>query len=348
MRYISLAIISLLLILIFYPEQHALKSNSINLRQSLIGSYNTSPESYDGEKLLYLEQVLEKRYNLIIKDIATENKIIIDEVFLNDIHNGINQMWIDEKLIAYEKYPDVFFYRIDTKEYRKIENSKLGLTASGESEVVINSISRKEFYKYDFYKEELVKAFDENVVRESIGSSTYKIFNPKISNDGLKVAFRLDVSEDDKMKSKTAIFNFENKKLTVFKSHILHFNWAGGYISGVGHLGPKRFYSRWNLNGIEVKKFRKYLDINHFSETTRYIAYDNYYGSETVNLEIYDKKENETYKIFSHKFDDLTWRKKLHVNPSFNLIGNKLYFNRAIGNESFEIEYVDLKRQAVN
>ena len=75
----------------------------------------------------------------------------------------------------------------------------------------------------------------------------------------------------------------------------------------------------------------------------KYFAGESWYKSNPIELRLYARGSRESLrKIFSHSFVRLTWDNggRHHVNPSFSRDGMRLYYNKAVNeNTSYAFSY---------
>lgn len=136
----------------------------------------------------------------------------------------------------------------------------------------------------------------------------------------------------------------------------MHFQWFDntsffGYMEkgGIGidlekHIVHEMY--RWNLEGDVIEHLSGHGCHGAASPDGRYFAGESWYFSDRISLNVYQRGESSPLmEIFSHSFSHLTWRNggRHHVNPSFSRDGMRLYYNKAVNENTSQAFAYDLE-----
>jgi hypothetical protein len=99
---------------------------------------------------------------------------------------------------------------------------------------------------------------------------------------------------------------------------------------------------RWNLDGEIIEQLAGYGCHGAARSDGKYFAGESWYGSDPIVLRLYARGSRDSlHTIFSHHFVRPTWQNgRHHVNPSFSRDGMRLYYKKAVNeNTSHAFSY---------
>ena len=85
---------------------------------------------------------------------------------------------------------------------------------------------------------------------------------------------------------------------------------------------------------------------NHIdgSPDREYYTGDRAYPGYPVDIFLYKRGQVEPIAVFGGQdFQDCTWKKKVHANPTFSRDGKRIYFNRPVSEDRAEACFVEVE-----
>jgi len=317
------------------------------------GYYGVTPESPDEKRLCYTlypeptDLIRDEKYPVNLAELWVCN---IDgtghrRLFKGNsiVHNGLRQSWVDNERIVFASVDDTYIINADTGkiEFGPFEGFDPGHYAlDGKVLMYQRKIFTKPqgIYELDTAtgKMRLAVPYDRD------------IRHTQCSPDGKKILFRTDNNN----KTHLGLADIESGSLEIFPGiKPMHFQWFDkqsffGYIvPNVIGGGPNKHLHemyRWNLDGEIIEHLAGYGCHGAARADGKYLAGESWYGSDPIVLRLYARRSRESlHTIFSHNFVLPTWRSgRHHVNPSFSRDGMRLYYKKAVNeNTSHAFSY---------
>lgn len=337
-----------------------------------IGSYDVSPESPDGTKILYMQWTRIPKVPsggdgavwYCSRDLKQRTKII--DVHNIGVHNGAETAWLDNQRIQVSgvwdgKTRGPAIVKIDgTIEFGPYKGLEI-LHEPVNGKVLMLGINGREeagrgLFVLDTATGGLRKICDESsflsyagrmpVMREP---AQWRFSHPTWSKDGSYIALCL---ENEKTPFGEYLFSFrpDFTDVVFFGKKPTHFNWYDNHDSIYGSdngvqdgLRNDNSIRRWTRDGKWIETLSgSPATHNAMSPDKQWFTGESWYGSDPV-LYLYRKgSTNATATVMSHRFRHMTWDMRAHVNPAFSRDGTRLYYNRATSDSLNEVWCADL------
>ena len=331
-------------------EKPALKPNArerkipLSDATSVWGYYGVPPESPDGKRLCYalypepIDLNRDERYPVYPAQLwvcnidGTRHRMLFKGS--GSVHNGLLQSWVDDKRIVFVSDGAARIIHADTGkiEFGPLKGFRCGHYARG---------GKVLFYKYPNAgsDQQGLHEFDTATGKMRLVLPHSKgIWHVQYSPDGRKALFTTDGN------THLVVANLDGSGIKMFPGKKpMHFQWFDdqsffGYahqgVVGVD-LNKHREYElyRWNLDGKVIEYLAGHGCHGAAREDGEYFAGESWYQSKPIKLRLYAQGSREPLlTIFSHSFDKVTWFNggRHHVNPSFSRDGMRLYYNKAV------------------
>jgi hypothetical protein len=318
------------------------------------GYYNTTPESPDGSKIAYTkflsspkndraEQVPAEIW--ICSTALSEHKKVADINALA-VHNGARIQWLDNRSFAYE---DDSIRVIDTEGTPLIKavKGRIGhescqgkiLYAANDPGTQLSTI-----YEYDIPGRQIIKLGDvmdfkevtDHYPSENLREvSNFNILHLQYSQNGKKIAFRLDIGLSNEKYKHLVIMNKDKTAIRYFGPKPMHFSWFDNE-SIVGHDNQiddnypnDKSARRWDLERNVIETLSGTGNHLGASFDRQLYASETWYQQIPVILSVY--KRGETVAFWQDTISQdhhTTWELAFHANPSFSRDGKRVYFNK--------------------
>ncbi len=308
------------------------------------GYYGVTPESPDEKRLCYAlypeptETTNDERYAVHPAELWVCN---IDgtghrRLFKGNssVHNGLMQSWVDNKRIVFASDGDTRIINADTGKvlFGPFEGFSPGHYALSGKVLM--------YQRRNFTKPRGIYEFDTATgkMRLAVPYDKY-IGHVQCSTDGKTILFK----NKDNNKNYIGVADLESGKFKLFPGEKpMHYQWFDeqtffGYIvlNVMGgdpntHLLHEMY--RWNLDGEIVEYLAGYGCHGAARSDGKYFAGESWYGSDPIVLRLYARGSRDSlHTIFSHNFVLPTWKSgRHHVNPSFSRDGMRLYYKKAV------------------
>ena len=324
---------------------------------SVWGYYGVSPESPDAKRLCYAvfpEPVDLKRNErhavytaqlwVCNADGTGHRKLFAGKTA---VHNGLSQSWVDNNRIIFAD-----------KNATAIVNADTGKIEFG---------PWKGFYlaHHPLNGKVLVYPIDRSIKPQGLreldtatGKMRLVVKHDKIdwhvmySPDGRKVLFTTNNN------ATLVLANLDGKILKTYPGEKpMHYQWFDDEsIFGYAHKGVmgvdirskkhRNFHMyRWGLDGEIIEYLAGHGCHGAGRADGEYFAGESWYFSKEIALRLYRRGQRKPLaEIFSHRFFHVTWRNggRHHVNPSFSRDGMRLYYNKAVNENTTHAFSYDL------
>ncbi|OHB49557.1 MAG: hypothetical protein A2Y10_09020 [Planctomycetes bacterium GWF2_41_51] len=90
-------------------------------------------------------------------------------------------------------------------------------------------------------------------------------------------------------------------------------------------------FRRWNLNKQVIETLAGQVNHTAFSPDRQWFAGESFYRSDPVKLFIYKRGEISPVAVIFEGNAEVVWQNVGHINPAFSRDGNRLYYNRTVG-----------------
>lgn len=332
-------------------EESRERKITISGKGSAWGLYGVHPDSPDGERLVYTvytEPVDLERKELyyypaelwVCNSDGTNHRRLWNG--RSTIHNGLGQSWVDNHRIAFRAQGSVMVINADTGDMEFGPFEGYG-TAHYALDGKVLLVSRDEgIYELNVHT---------GRIRMVLPYANSSISHLQYSPDGNKLLFTTAGN------SHLVMANIDGSELTVLPgTKPMHFQWFDnrsffGYsheeVVGVDlskHHWREMY--RYDLDGQVIEHMAGHGCHGDIRRDGMYIAGENWYGSDPIELYLYRRGEREPLTtIFSHPFTRMVWdiRDRHHVNPSFSRCGRYLYYNKAVAENVNHAFRYDLK-----
>jgi len=344
--------------------------DSADNRSTLLGYYNTCPESPDGKRIAYVvvdSETDEKGFNgkgsvWLVDRGFTTRKHLTDLGYVQ-LHNGAFILWVDNRHIAFKDRDTVKVMNVDSEKIIFSRSfSRFGHNAFNGEILLMNndqeSGTEAGLYKYNIYSgettllAELTDFYQSRGEVEEFGPiSEWRLLHAQWSPNGKRIALRLDVmkSSGNEKDRYLATLNNQGNDIVVFGRKPMHFQWYDDHTI-IGHdnqiddgMPNDKSARRWDYHASLVETIAG--PGNHLASfpSKGLFASDSWYHSNPVQLQLYQKGESTPCSVvFRHGFDSIVWKRRAHVNPAFSRDGKRLYFNYALSEELTKAAYIDI------
>jgi hypothetical protein len=333
--------------------------------------YGTSPESPDGRRLTYVVYEPDDTQELRIcnRDLTGHRKLADINI---GIHNGAKAFWIDNQRLAYDSEglrvidvntgePLYGPFPIRSETHNSVDN-KIIFHGNVEDEWAIWELDCDSGKIRKITTVDAVKAAQKRL--GTVVSDEITHIQP--SPDGNRMLFRYGGGVDGRM---GCIRTSDGSDMIVFPGEKpMHFLWYDNEtVMGVNwrfkpedhhptdpsafeRAGKERWYQRYNLEGGVIETLAGTMTHGAGSpDQNWYVGETANYRKSPIRLALYRRGSTEPVAILmDHSFDEMTWQKRAHVNPSFSRDGKRVYFFRAVSQNRFKASYVDFSKLIAN
>jgi len=307
------------------------------------GYYGVTPESHDGKRLCYalypeptgltddVKYPVHPAELWVCNIDGTGHRSLFKGNSI--VHNGLMQSWIDNERIVFASDGDIYIINADTGkiEFGPFEGFSPGHYALGGKILM--------YPKENFTKPRGIYEFDTATGKMRLAVPyNDRIWHTQCSPGGEKILFRTEVNNQDRL----AIADAKSGVFKIFPGiKPMHFQWFDkqsffGYavpnvIGGDPNTHLHEMY-RWNLDGKIIEHLAGYGCHGAARADGKYFAGESWYGSDPTVLRLYVRGSRDSlHTIFSHNFVSPTWHNgRHHVNPSFSRDGMRLYYKKAV------------------
>ncbi len=338
-----------------------------------IGSYDVSPESPDGKRIVYVrftQNPKDAGGNLwavwcCLRDLSEQTKVI--DVKNIRLHNGGGIAWVDNKRIQLTASLDgkpsgATIININGKiEFGPCYGMDVLHEPVNGKVLMYSQGDRAQFgrglFVLDTATWKVSKVCDARDFVKYAGRmpdmkdpAYWVITHPTWSKDGSTIALCL---QSNKPKAPIGEFLFSFRPdftdVVFFGKKPMHFNWYDGHDSIFGNdrevqdgLENDNSIRRWTRDGKWIETLAGAATHNTMSPDKRWFAGESWYNTDPV-LYLYKRgTTNATATIMAHNFRHMTWGLRAHVNPAFSRDGKRLYYNRATSDALNEVWCSDL------
>jgi len=339
-----------------------------------IGSYDVSPESPDGTKILYARWTRSPKDGgggegavwYCRKDLSGQTKII-DYKNLR-VHNAGGIAWLDNQRIQvaasfdgkqtasaivningtveFGPYPgmEVLHEPVNGKVLMYGQGDRMQL---GRGLFVLDTMTGKVSKICE--ERDFVKYADR--MSDMKDPAYWVITHPTWSKDGSYIALCLQ-SNKPKAPIGEYLFSFraDCSDVVFFGKKPMHFNWYDDHQSIFGNdravqdgLENDNSIRRWTRDGKWIENLAGApATHNAMSPDKRWFAGESWYNTDPVLYLYRTGSTNATATLMSHNFRHVTWDLRAHVNPAFSRDSKRLYYNRATSDSINEVWCADL------
>ena len=354
------------------PEAEALQIVDVydGPESSGFGIYGTSPESPDGKRLCYVIYDSEEggRLRICGSDLTDHRDLVKFHRERTPYHNGAHAFWVDNDRLAYRSDAHLYVLDANTGErlYGPFYLPDTTTHVSRDNKIIFFGFVGKDRALWELDCDTgqirqittLARVVSQEIAAGTEISDEMHHIQPNPSNT--RVFFR------HANKHETPISSILVKDGGLFvpfpRKKPMHFLWYDDdTIMGVNWNFPtwvhqpmdvdafkeaskNHYYQRWHINGGVIETLAGPITHGAGSPDRQWYAGETAdYGESPIELALYRKGQVEpTAVIFAHEFAELTWKKRVHVNPSFSRDGRRLYFWRAVSDDRFKAGFVDL------
>ncbi len=262
------------------------------------------------------------------------------------VHDGLSQSWVDDKHIVFVNDGATRIINADTGEieFGPWQGFRSGHEAKN-GKVLLKRISNLAFNKQKLWEFDMATQKMRLVLPYKRG-----IAHAQYSPDGQKALFTTDRN------THLVVVNLDGSGLKVFSGKKpMHFQWFDnqsffGYVEGgVVGVNPNKHRKhemyRWNLDGRIIEYLAGHGCHGAVRKDGKYFVGESWYKSNPIKLWLYARGSREPlHTIFSHPFKRVTWHDggRHHVNPSFSRDGMRLYYNKAVNENTSQAFSYDL------
>jgi len=291
-------------------------------------------------------------------------------------HNGAFQQWVDNNSIAYS---GTHIKKVNNKYFKGgiiVINADTGKIEYGpytggflsdnsyDGKLMMNiqfedtNLGTKGLYELDtksgivkclFRNSDFIKFRDKHNWSGNKEPKLWSITHSMYSTDGSHIAFSVHTHGQG---GHQQFFTCKADKTDIvywgtdFPGHFLWYDentlWGSDYNVDDGQTND-RFFKRWNRHRNYIETLSGPGCHTAASADRQWFAGDTSYNSDPIKLFLYKKgMATPSAVIFEHKFPDITWKARGHVNPSFSRDGKRLYYNRAISETMKQAYYCDI------
>lgn len=318
------------------------------------GYYNTTPESPDGSKIAYTKFLSSPKNDraeqvpaeIWICSTALSGHKKVADLSSIAVHNGARIQWLNNRSFAYED-DSIRIIDTDGTPLIKAVKGRLGhetfqgkiLYAANDPGTQLSTI-----YEYDILNrqikilgdvmdfKEVTDLYPSENLREV---ANFNILHLQYSQNGEKIAFRLDIGLKNEKYKHLVIMNKDKTGIRYFGPKPMHFSWFNnesimGHDNQIDDNYPNdKSARRWDLerNVIETLSGTG----NHLGasfDRQLYVS-ETWYQQIPVILSVYNRGETEAFwqDVISQDHHT-TWNLAFHANPSFSRDGKRVYFNK--------------------
>ena len=261
------------------------------------------------------------------------------------VHNGLQQSWVDDKRIVFASEGATCIVNADTgkMDFGPFEGFNPAHFATGGKVLMypaMDSAKQQGLYELDTATGKIRLAVPHNSI------SSHAQYSP----NGRKALF---TTEDN---THLVVANLDGSGVKVLPGKKpMHFQWFDnrslfGYVqSGVVGVDLKKHIEhemyRWNLDGRIIEHLAGHGCHGAARADGKYFAGESWYFSDRIVLRLYSRQQSKPLAdIFSHRFARVTWRNggRHHVNPSFSRDGMRLYYKKAVNENTSHAFSCDL------
>jgi hypothetical protein len=338
-----------------------------------IGSYDVSPESPDGTKILYARWTRSPKDGgggagsiwYCRRDLSGHTKIIDYKNLW--VHNAGGIAWLDNERIQVAacfdgKQTASAIVNINgTVEFGPYRGMELLHEPVKGKVLLYGQGDRSQFgrglFVLDTATGKISKVCDErDFVKYAAKMPDMKdpaywvITHPTWSKDGSYIALCLQ-SNKPKAPIGEYLFSFrpDFTDVVFFGKKPMHFNWYDDHQSIFGNdravqdgLENDNSIRRWTRDGKWIETLAGAATHNTMSPDKRWFAGESWYNTDPVLTLYRTGSTNATATVMAHRFRNVTWDMRAHVNPAFSRDSKRLYYNRATSESLNEVWVADL------
>jgi hypothetical protein len=345
------------------------------------GYFNTSPESPDGKRLIYViynepaikGKVRGKLY--ICNRDLTSNRLVCDIPVRIDNHNAAFQQWIDNDTVAFSSPGSVrgaaYIVNADTGkiEHGPFKSAYVGPNShNGKILLCVryqpSNLGERGLYELDtktgktrllfpitFFK----KHYKQYKWKGDPDTSKWKIGHAKYSTDGSHIAFVI-IPPGKGRKFHLFTSKPDTSDLIYFgPDKPMHYCWYDHNTL----WGSDSEVNDGSLNNKYIKKWSRKKEMLEIlagpgchlgtSPDRNYFAGETWYNSSPVQLFLYKNgNKNPVATIFNCVYSKMIWDLHAHVNPSFSRDGKRVYYNRAVSEKLKQAYFCDISKIVEN
>ncbi|MEL7585335.1 MAG: hypothetical protein AAGU19_01390 [Prolixibacteraceae bacterium] len=341
--------------------------------------FNTSPESPDGKKIIYLrlkrepidiERSAKVPGELWICDRDLKGHRLVTDLKGISSEDGALQQWVDNHHVA---LLDSGVIRVvDVRNGRdilekRIETPFIGHDSShGKITFTIAKTQGKSspgIYELDCFTREIKPVIRNadcgNVslpshldLKEVLPVEDWRFLHCQYSPDGKKVSFRVDAGSPDRYQL-LGICNIDGSgfKITDKPLHQLWYDNKSitGHVRFGDHgkqLSPEKKFllMRWDLDGKYIETMG--IKGNHLAISPAgdcFVSETMYYTNPVVVTLTLKGQKDKTIEIACFDPYDLTWNRFFHVNPAFSRDGKRIYYSKPLNEKYNGTFYREIK-----
>lgn len=322
---------------------------------SVWGYYGVTPESPDEKRLCYalypepIDLNRDERHPVYPAELwvcnidGTGHRMLFR--VRDSVHNGLKQSWVDDKRIVFASESATYIINADTGKmdfgpFKGFAPAHFAMGGKVLMYPAVDSTKQQGLYELDTATGKM-----RLVVPHSKG-----IWHVQYSPNGRKALFTTDGN------THLVVADLDSTGLKVLPDKKpMHFQWFDNrsifrYVhSGVVgvDLNKHRNYELylWNLDGKIIEHLAGHGCHGAGRADGKYFAGESWYFSDLIVFRLFSRGQNKPLaEIFSHRFDHVTWRDggRHHVNPSFSRDGMRLYYNKAVNENTSHAFCYDL------
>ncbi len=335
-----------------YGQDNNLSLVSPAGEDAVISYFHQFPDSPDGKKLVFTIFKPNKKMDVVVKDLATEQFFTINTVNGSQRHVGTYAIWIDNETLAYNSNQDniIYVHNIYSGELDQYEGSQLSDYSAVNNKILFKSTGNEEEEKHVYELDlniktvsSLININDVKHLAEEMGTKIplegWNFDHPYWSPNAQRIMFQIKA----KIKSKRG----------VTKKREAYYLFANADGSNIRFMGPKPMHIQWwdneSIFGFETGNnihhlnrhdlFGKIIEDdvaghgNHgsISPDRQWIVTDNWYQSDPIQVFLYRKGSVNPTKVLFQQPNVVNgknfWDVHSHIHPAFSRDGKKVYFN---------------------
>jgi hypothetical protein len=346
--------------------------------------YDTNPESPDGKYICFIKYPeivqgghlgMPVKANVMLKNRTTGNTRMIFEVSCNN-HNGVNAIWINDSLLAFQVNDFKDFIVYNTQSHRSVFGliqGEIGHKSFGN--LLFFSVCNARLLVYDktrtLYKSEREGIYSLNCVTGEIGMVVRKddiieafvAQNPNVSKNETKILHIDPNPQNDKImfdyryrsdstKGWISLHGFvyaNGTGIRWIKERPMHVVWFdNNSMFGVDTEDREHQIYRYDLYGEKLEMLGgTSTHVGASPNREWYVGESAFYKPEEdgfTRVYLYKRGERKPYALLSEwNNTKITWTWVAHVNPSFSTDGKRVYFIRASNSEDrYEAVFINL------